>query len=61
MAISVSSIQQWAGEGYLERFQVSVKQLTEIAVNEATKPGRKLLIWVGPGMAVAEQAIRFVF
>ncbi len=37
------------GEGYLERFQVSVKQLTEIAGNETTKPGRKLLIWVGPG------------
>jgi len=37
------------GEGYLERFQVSVKQLTSIAVNETSKPGRKLLIWVGPG------------
>ena len=37
------------GEGYLERFQVSVKQLTAIAVNETRKPGRKLLIWVGPG------------
>ena len=37
------------GEGYLERFQVSVKQLSVIAENEAKKPGRKLLIWVGPG------------
>ncbi len=37
------------GEGYLERFQVSVKQLSAIAENEAKKPGRKLLIWVGPG------------
>jgi VWFA-related protein len=37
------------GDGYLERFQVSVKQLSAIAENEAKKPGRKLLIWVGPG------------
>jgi VWFA-related protein len=36
-------------EGDLERFQVSVRELTRIADNEAQKPGRKLLIWVGPG------------
>jgi len=36
-------------EGDLERFQLSVRQIATIAENEATRPGRKLLIWVGPG------------
>lgn len=35
--------------GALERFQLSVRELESIAANEAAKPGRKLLIWVGPG------------
>ena len=37
------------GEGMLERFQLSVRQLATIAENEARKPGRKLLVWIGPG------------
>jgi len=37
------------GEGMVERFQLSVRSLAEIAENEANRPGRKLLIWVGPG------------
>lgn len=37
------------GEGLMERFQLSVRQLEMIAENEVPKPGRKLLIWVGPG------------
>ncbi len=36
-------------EGLLERFQRCARQLTSIAENEARVPGRKLLIWVGPG------------
>jgi VWFA-related protein len=36
-------------EGLLQRFQLSIRQLTNIAENEANKPGRKLLVWVGPG------------
>jgi len=36
-------------EGEMERFQLSLRQITVIAENEAKKPGRKLLIWVGPG------------
>ena len=40
------------GEGYLERFQLSVRALSSIAENEAKKPGRKLLIWVGPGWPI---------
>ena len=37
------------GEGLLERFQLSVRNITAIAESEARRPGRKLLIWVGPG------------
>ena len=37
-----------AGEGVLERFQLCARQMGAIAENEARKPGRKLLIWVGP-------------
>jgi VWFA-related protein len=37
------------GEGLLERFQLSAHAMETIAENEATRPGRKLLIWVGPG------------
>ena len=43
-------------EGDLERFQLSVRQLTTIADNEALKPGRKLLIWVGPGWPMLDSA-----
>lgn len=37
------------GYGAIELFQLSVKMLGAIAENEAKKPGRKLLIWAGPG------------
>jgi VWFA-related protein len=43
------------GEGMLERFQVSVHQLATIAENEARMPGRKLLIWVGPGWPMLDR------
>ena len=36
-------------EGDLERFQLSVRKMATIGENEARRPGRKLLIWVGPG------------
>jgi VWFA-related protein len=36
-------------EGELERLQLSLRQMTAIAENEARKPGRKLLVWIGPG------------
>lgn len=38
-----------AGYGEIERFQISVRTLTAIAENEVKKPGRKMLIWTGPG------------
>ena len=35
--------------GQAEQFQTSISTLTGIADNEAHKPGRKVLIWIGPG------------
>lgn len=37
------------GEGMVQRFQLSVQNIAMIAENEARRPGRKLLVWVGPG------------
>jgi VWFA-related protein len=41
-------------DGDLQRFQLSLRQMATIAENEATRPGRKLLIWVGPGWPMLE-------
>lgn len=35
--------------GAIERFEMSVQTLTRMAQEAATHPGRKLLIWIGPG------------
>ena len=44
------SITRAAGEyGAIERFQFSTRMLHGIALRELTRPGRKLLIWAGPG------------
>ncbi len=45
-------------DGALERFQISERALAAIAENESRKPGRKLLIWVGPGWPML-QSTRF--
>jgi VWFA-related protein len=45
------------GEGLMERFQLSVRQLETIAENEVRKPGRKLLIWVGPGWPMLNRSV----
>lgn len=37
------------GWGDTDRFNLSVKAMGMIVSNEAKRPGRKLLIWVGPG------------
>jgi len=44
--------------GAVERFEFSLKMLTAIANTEATKPGRKLLIWAGPGWPMLNE-LRF--
>lgn len=47
---SVRTLESASGsDGMVERFQLSVRNIAAIAENEATKPGKKLLIWVGPG------------
>src|ERR1700752_1148266 len=45
------------GEGLLERFQLCARQMAAIAENEARKPGRKLLIWVGPGWPMLNRPV----
>lgn len=46
----VSSINAaMGGDGWVERFQRSTRAIDDIAQNEQKKPGRKLLIWLGPG------------
>jgi VWFA-related protein len=32
-----------------ERFEVSVKALLELTTHEASRPGRKLILWISPG------------
>jgi VWFA-related protein len=53
---NISTINSAMGSGgYLERVQLSVRQLAAIAENEARKPGRKLLIWLGPGWPMLDR------
>jgi VWFA-related protein len=35
--------------GDAERLQLSLSALDRLAANEATQPGRKLVVWLGPG------------
>jgi VWFA-related protein len=35
--------------GMFQRFQTSIQTISGIAENEARKPGRKVLVWIGPG------------
>ena len=37
------------GEGSIERFQRSLKVLTQLTTYLGAQPGRKLLLWIGPG------------
>lgn len=43
--------------GAVERFQKSIQMMTAIASAEAKKPGRKLLIWAGPGWPMLDRLI----
>ncbi len=43
------------GDGYVGRFQRSARAMDNIAQNEGRKPGRKLLIWVGPGWPILDR------
>jgi VWFA-related protein len=41
--------QSMGGEGAIERFNISLKTLGQLLAYEQGRPGRKLLIWIGPG------------
>jgi VWFA-related protein len=41
--------------GAIERFQLSLKWLTAIARSQIKRPGRKLLIWAGPGWPLLDR------
>lgn len=57
----ISSINAAMGsQGALERTQISVHQMATIAENQARKPGRKLLVWIGPGWPMLQsQSFKF--
>jgi len=38
--------------GAVERFQLSLQTVGQVANYESTKPGRKMLIWISPGWAM---------
>jgi VWFA-related protein len=42
--------------GALQRFSLSVQMMEGVGVFEAGKPGRKLLIWIGPGWPLMDGA-----
>jgi VWFA-related protein len=44
-----SAVQAQGFYGDLERFNLSIKTLTQLVAYEGTRPGRKLLIWFSPG------------
>jgi VWFA-related protein len=46
--VRMSSLSQGVN-GAIQRFYASIKTLATVAQHEAPKPGKKLLIWVGPG------------
>jgi VWFA-related protein len=47
MTINLGALR--SAEADLNRFQYSIQRMADIAENEARRPGRKLLIWIGPG------------
>lgn len=49
----VHTIHSAAGrEALVERYQLSGKALAAITAREATVPGRKMMIWIGPGWPI---------
>jgi VWFA-related protein len=50
----IPSVVLAGAEGQLGRMQISVRQMAGIAENESSRPGRKLLIWIGPGWPMLE-------
>ena len=51
---TMHTVQRSGGYDAIERLQLSLKTLRSIAAVEAPKPGRKMLIWIGPGWPMLE-------
>jgi VWFA-related protein len=51
---TMHTVQRSGGYDAIERMELSLKTLRSIAVVEAPKPGRKMLIWIGPGWPMLE-------
>jgi VWFA-related protein len=47
-------VQRSGGYDAIERVELSLKTLRSIVAVEASKPGRKMLIWIGPGWPMLE-------
>jgi VWFA-related protein len=47
-------IQRSGGYDAIERLELSLKTVRSILAVEAAKPGRKMLIWIGPGWPMLE-------
>jgi VWFA-related protein len=53
----VRAIPKTTGEwGYIENFEYSIPVTIALAKSEETKPGRKLVVWYGPGWPLLDNA-----
>jgi VWFA-related protein len=48
-AIGLRTVRRSSIDGGDERFQLSLKALQQLTQREATRPGRKIILWVSPG------------
>jgi VWFA-related protein len=51
---TMHTVQRSGGYDAIERVELSLKTLRSIVAVEAPKPGRKMLIWIGPGWPMLE-------
>jgi VWFA-related protein len=51
---TLHTVRRSGGYDAIERVELSLKTLRSIAAIEAPKPGRKMLIWIGPGWPMLE-------
>ena len=48
-AIGLRDIRRSSQYGDIDRFQLSMNALRQLVATEATRPGRKMILWVSPG------------
>jgi VWFA-related protein len=51
---TMHTVQRSGGYDAIERVDLSLKTLRSVAAAEVPKPGRKMLIWIGPGWPMLE-------